>query len=162
MHIAVLGAPNSGKTQLVHDLLQHLTGAGWSAAIADDTSHTLSPSHAAMVWILDAPAIDNLSAHRFDLYLLMGLDLPSPAIASANVDMRLRQQLNKAQLAYHVVYGQGAERLQSALFALARQAPTLAMPMRAEQPARWLGVCESCGDGPCEHRLFSTLLTRRR
>jgi hypothetical protein len=34
-------------------------------------------------------------------------------------------------------------------------------PLRTEIPARWLGVCESCSDPECEHRLFRQLVNAR-
>jgi hypothetical protein len=103
------------------------------------------------------------------LTLLTGLDLPwvadglqrdGPHVREP-VDALIRGSLARAQLPYHVVYGQGTERLARAVDAVdfvARGTP----PGRAggiysppERLSAW--SCEKCGDAACEHRLFSLL-----
>lgn len=105
---------------------------------------------------------------RYDLTLLMGLDLPwvpdglfrdSPAVREAT-DTLLRRELRTASVAFQTVYGQGEARLRQALQAIATR---LGRPLVADDPVlrqgrgRW--VCDSCSDPDCEHRLFSQLLT---
>ena len=114
---------------------------------------------------LDAMAL----AHQqlFDVTLLTGLDLPWVADGlqrdgphvRAPVDAAIRSLLAKGNIAYQVVYGHGDERLNNALHGLAQFAPAL-QALRQEIAPRWSGPCETCGDGACEHRLFTELLKR--
>jgi hypothetical protein len=150
MKIALLGAPRTGKTELLHGLTQHL-----------------QPPH---VELIDAPDISELRhAGAFDIILLCGLDLPDPAATQHDsteaereiIDQRLRYQLDNAQMPYQVVYGVGATRIENALFCIARQAPAwAAAPQRPQALNRWSGPCERCADGDCEHRLFMDLFSR--
>jgi nicotinamide riboside kinase len=95
-----------------------------------------------------------------DLTLLNALDLPWQADGLQRdgphlrepVDALLRAALARAELAYSVVSGLGAARLENALACVQRA-------MNPPNPnARWQWVCERCGDGACE-RIFS--LSRR-
>jgi len=107
---------------------------------------------------------------RLDLTLLMGLDLPwqsdglfrdSPAVREAT-DALLRRELQAAGIAFHTVYGQGAQRVRAALSLIG---PALGRALLPEDRAlreghgRW--QCEACSDPDCEHRLFRALLARR-
>ena len=107
---------------------------------------------------------------RMGLTLLMGLDLPwvadglfrdSPAIREAT-DALLRRELQGAGLAFQTIYGQGTQRLRSAMravgAALGRELVPDDAPLR-EGTGRW--QCDACSDPDCEHRLFSALLARR-
>jgi hypothetical protein len=151
MQIALLGAPRTGKTQLAQALTRHL-----------------QPQH---VEVFDAPDITQRPlAHAFDVTLLCGLDLPdraatghdNPEAEREAIDQRIRHQLDTAQIAYQVVYGVGAERLENALFCIARQAPgSAATPLRPQALNRWSGPCERCANGDCEHRLFMDLLSNK-
>jgi hypothetical protein len=127
MHIAILGAPDSGKTSLQRALAQHLPGL----QISDDPPMTqVQPSH-------------------YDLILLTGLDLPECGTPAHHAtDARVRALLNQAGLAYGVVYGQGTQRLRAAMHLIAPQ---------DGPPPRWTGVCEKCADPECELRLFTGL-----
>ena len=101
----------------------------------------------------------------FDVTFITGLDLPWVADGlqrdgphvRAPVDAAIRSLLSKGNIAYQVVYGQGEERLTNALHGLAQHAPAL-QNLRQEIAPRWTGPCETCGDGDCEHRLFTQLL----
>ena len=151
MKIALLGAPCTGKTQLAQALIRHL-----------------QPQH---VEVFDAPDITQRPLEdAFDITLLCGLDLPDlaatgpkrTAVEREAIDQRIRHQLDTAQIAYQVVYGVGAERLENALFCIARQAPQLtATALRPQATHRWSGPCERCADGDCEHRLFMDLLNNK-
>jgi hypothetical protein len=71
------------------------------------------------------------------------------------VDALVREALQKAGIAYRVVYGRGEERTRNAL------APVLALlgesrPEGSER-VRWTWSCEKCSDPECEHRLFTAL-----
>ena len=101
----------------------------------------------------------------FDVTFITGLDLPWVADGlqrdgphvRAPVDAAIRSLLAKGNIAYQVVYGQGEERLTNALHGLAQHAPAL-QNLRQEIAPRWTGPCETCGDGDCEHHLFTQLL----
>jgi len=101
----------------------------------------------------------------FDVTFITGLDLPWVADGlqrdgphvRAPVDAAIRSLLVKGNIEYQVVYGQGEERLTNALHGLAQHAPAL-QKLRTEIAPRWTGPCETCGDGECEHRLFTQLL----
>jgi hypothetical protein len=108
-------------------------------------------------------------AHQavYDVTLLTGLDVPwvsdglqrdGPHVREP-VDAVVRHMLGLAGLPYQVVYGTGAQRLDNALFCIGRQAPDWAKQLeRPETLTRWNGPCETCGDGDCEHRLFTSLV----
>jgi nicotinamide riboside kinase len=108
-------------------------------------------------------------AHQaiYEVTLLTGLDVPwvgdglqrdGPHVREP-VDAAVRQMLGLAGLPYQVVYGTGEQRLDNALFCIGRQAPDWAKRLeRPEPPTRWSGPCETCGDGDCEHRLFTSLV----
>jgi len=100
--------------------------------------------------------------------LLMGLDLPCAAPEQARreaFDTHLRAFLADAAVRYHVVYGQGPERLENALsainsiakkhYAISASESFDAKPMRLRA---W--DCEKCSDPECEHRLFNALTGR--
>jgi hypothetical protein len=99
-----------------------------------------------------------------DLILLTGLDLAVPGVAptaQAAEDARLRLALQAAGLGWRVVYGQGTERTQHALQAVAEAAPwAWTLPVNEAEAGRWQrlqATCEKCGDSGCEHRLFTRL-----
>lgn len=148
MRIAILGAPQTGKSQLAHALTQHLTTRHISVAV------------------LDAPSPEHVDPD--DIVLLCGLDLtPMASATQQRADDALRQALAAQQTAFQVVYGQGAERFTHALYAAAQRAQalgleTLAAHMRQPQPTRWTGACERCADADCEHQLFSQLLAKNK
>jgi nicotinamide riboside kinase len=100
---------------------------------------------------------------RYDLTLLLGLDLPWVADGLQRigaqvrepVDALIRKALADAGLPYRVVYGQGAERVANTLAAI-DAASTTSQP--AAGSARWQWNCDKCSDPQCEHRLFTSKL----
>ena len=128
-------------------------------------------------WIFGDHSLDAQALawqQQFDITLLTGLDLPwiadvlrdGPQVREP-VDQMVRHMLARANVSYQVVYGQGAQRLENALFCIAGAAAKLSTPTaarlcqvlsRPEVPAKWTGPCETCGDGDCEHRLFRSLV----
>jgi len=154
LRIAVLGAHGTGKTALVLELQK-------SQAI-----NGLAPSFL----VEEAELLAHQS--RYDLALLLGLDLPIVAPApgdtqtaqqQARLDAQLRQALNAHGLPYAVVYGHGAARTANALQAIehhisSHNAANRRSP-RAGGPA-WQWCCDNCSDAACEHRLFSELVKR--
>jgi nicotinamide riboside kinase len=103
---------------------------------------------------------------RYDATLVTGLDLPWVADGlqrdatqpREEVDALVRSLLQRAQLPFQVVYGQGPQRLASALQAVvsAGVLPPEVVDRREDGDARraWVWVCEKCSDPACEHRLF--------
>jgi len=147
MRIAILGAPQTGKSQLTHAFRAYFT-----------TRQIDLP-------VVDAPPTEQLAPD--DIVLLCGLDLtPAASVAQDRTDQALRQILAHQHTAFQVVYGQGDERFTHALYAAALRAQAvgldaLAAHMRQPEPVRWTGVCENCADADCEHRLFSQLLAKK-
>jgi len=103
----------------------------------------------------------------YDLTLVTGLDLPwvadgvqrDAAHGREPVDALVRELLERAGVAYRVVYGHGEERLRNALAALPQGlAPRPVQP--ASSRAGWQWRCEQCSDPDCEHRLFTSLARR--
>jgi hypothetical protein len=103
---------------------------------------------------------------RYDLTLLTGLDLPwvddglqreGPHVRE-EVDALVRTALADAGVAYRVVYGEGGDRLASALSAIDAATPR-ATPSNTR---RWQWNCEKCSDPQCEHTLFTSLRAGER
>jgi hypothetical protein len=103
-----------------------------------------------------------------------GLQRDGPQVREP-VDAMVRAALQKAGVAYKVVYGQGEERLNNALLALGwyeKRTDALRSPLLSEaQTTRNQGQyalnrgrtawnCDKCSDADCEHRLFTDLLKR--
>jgi nicotinamide riboside kinase len=116
----------------------------------------------------DRSLYDMALAHqrRFDTTLLMGLDLPWVADGIQRDGLHMREPVDTATrgtlafagIPFHVVYGQGDQRLQHALRcmnieACARSDKNGSRPQRLRN---W--VCERCSDPECEHRIFRNLL----
>lgn len=104
---------------------------------------------------------------RFDLTLLMGLDLPwvadsqrDGAYSREPVNALLRTALARGSIPYQVVYGHGPARVQNALHAIDSIAGSKASHRPSKSLAAWSWNCEKCSDPECEHRLFSDLLNR--
>jgi nicotinamide riboside kinase len=139
-----------------------------SAVVIADTTPLMTAVYSQMLFTdksLNELAVTHQSL--YDITLLTGLDLPwvsdglqrdGPHVREP-VDAAVRQMLGLSGLPYQVVYGSGEQRLENALFCIAKQAPHLAKQLqRPEPPTRWSGPCDSCGDGDCEHRLFTSLV----
>ncbi len=106
---------------------------------------------------------------RYDLTLVMGMDLPwvadgiqrDGALVQAQVDARLRAVLQGHGIRFSVVYGYKAQRCECALRAIDQvSARGVSGPHQAtERTQRWQWVCEKCSDAQCEHQLFTALLS---
>jgi hypothetical protein len=107
--------------------------------------------------------------------LVTGLDLPwvadglqrdGPHVRGP-VDTLVRQALERAGIAYRVVYGQGHQRLNNALLALGLPGEDdIARTTRenaqfAINEGRTVWQCNECSDPECEHKLFTGLLAKR-
>lgn len=116
-------------------------------------------------------------AHQalFDTTLVTGLDLPwvadglqrdGPQVRGP-VDTLVRQALERAGIAYRVVYGQGHQRLNNALLALGLAGEDDAARTTRENAqfaineGRTVWQCNACSDPACEHQLFTGLLAQR-
>ena len=143
MKVAILGAPASGKTELSLALKSFLQ------------NNTIA------LEVLDGPDIQTLAQE--DAALLCGLDLSPSNETQSVADHAIRASLHMQGIEFQVVYGQGALRLQNALFCLATQLPQWAHSLRrSDIPVRWTGPCETCGDGLCEHQLFTQLVSDKK
>ncbi len=161
--IAVLGAPGTGKSTLAHELADRLRARGHQVRVQTDGHAPQNPTHKADLVIEDNP--EALTLTGCDLTLLMGLDLAVPAGPPGQtppretVDTHLRAALAQAGIGWRVIYGQGPERVQQALQAVAAVMPwAWTVSSREEDIGRWSRLrasCEKCGDAECEHRLFT-------
>jgi nicotinamide riboside kinase len=128
--------------------------------------------------LFDDPSLYDMAlAHQrsYDLTLVTGLDLPwvadglqrdGPHVREP-VDALIRAALARGGINYQVVYGAGHLRLANALACIDSfgKAPA---PKRTQASAKarmtetgvehW--ACERCSDPDCEHRLFTSLLTK--
>jgi hypothetical protein len=154
--IALLGAPGTGAPALA-EALQH--------RLAD------SAMTAQEIAVADAPQLPTAIRHTLHsaaITLLMGLDLPCAAPEQARreaCDAHLRALLADAAVRYHVVYGQGPERVENALNAINSIAvKPYAISANDVSDAKSMRLrawdCEKCSDPECEHRLFSALTGR--
>jgi hypothetical protein len=144
--IAVVGVQTSGKTQLTQALTLHF-------------SHS-QPTP--FVVFEDAPQEINA---RYCMALVMGLDIPlgMPPETPQNAPLRvaaseaLRCELSTQKIPYIVIYGQGPDRLSSAITAIS----TLfndPHPQTREVAGHWQWSCDNCSDPACERRMFTDLL----
>ncbi len=140
-----------------------------------DADLVIADTSALMVAIYSAMLFEDGTLYRFalqrqatyDATLVTGLDLPwvsdglqrdGPHVREP-VDALVRQALQKAGVAYQVVYGHGAARLESAVAALARMGIGSDDPQRlAASRQRPAYACEKCSDPDCERQLFGRLL----
>ena len=153
---------------IAHTQMARVLAAPAGSVVIADTTPLMTAVYSQMVFddhSLDAFALEQHAL--FDITLLTGLDLTwvsdglqrVGAHVREPVDQKVRQLLAKGNLPYQVVYGSGEQRLNNALFCIGRQAPQWAKQLeRPEPPTRWSGPCETCGDGDCEHRLFTSLV----
>ena len=153
LKIALLGAPNTGKSQLAATLSRALEVSAWHAVVV--TAETPA--------LLAEPV-------RYDLTLLMGLETlaQSPELAQQQLaaDQSIRAALALSGAPYRVIYGQQQERLEQALREFERLLPAAEQGTRqntdpGSKAKAWVWVCDKCSDPQCEHRLLSDLLAQR-
>jgi nicotinamide riboside kinase len=117
----------------------------------------------------DTTLYDFALAHQrsYTATLLTGLDLPWVADGLQRdgphvrvpVDAKVRAALEGAGLPFHVVYGQGPQRLTNALQTLGWVPPEGAVALTEGRRGAWQWVCDKCSDPACEHRLFQLRAT---
>ena len=116
-------------------------------------------------------------AHQalYNSTLVMGLDLPWVADGlqrdgphvQGPVDTLVRQALERAGIAYRVVYGQGHQRLNNALLALGlpgEDDTARTIRENAQFPiheGRTVWQCNECSYPACDHNFFTGLLAKR-
>ena len=156
------------QLHIVETQIARVRAAPANAVVIADTTPVMTAVYSQMLFNddrLNEVALSHQSL--YDVTLLTGLDVPwvsdglqrdGPHVREP-VDAAVRHMLGLAGLPYQVVYGTGVQRLENALYCIGRQAPEWAKQLeRPELPARWSGPCETCGDGDCEHRLFTRLV----
>ena len=153
--------------------VEHATAA-WVIA---DTTPIMTAVYSHMLFN-DQSLYPMAMAHQalYDATLITGLDLPwvadglqrdGPHVRGP-VDTLVRQALDRAGIAYRVVYGQGHQRLNNALLALGLSGEDEAARMTRENAqfaineGRTQWQCNECSDPDCEHRLFTGLLAKRQ
>ena len=156
------------QQHIAHTQMVRIHAAPKAHVLIADTTPLMTAVYSQVVF--NDHSLDNLAIEHqamFDITLLTGLDIDwqsdglqrDGAHVREPVDQRIRHLLTQAHLPFQVVYGTGKQRLENALFCIGQQAPAWANQLkREEQAARWSGPCETCGDGECEHRLFTDLL----
>jgi HTH-type transcriptional regulator, transcriptional repressor of NAD biosynthesis genes len=166
MKIAIVGAQGTGKSSLRSALEKDLALAGNIVGGLTIARPLMTAVQAELLHRDSSQYAQAITQHRrFDLTLLMGLDLPwmpQPQDARPDAytlreqsDARLREVLQTHGISYAVVYGTGAQRSAHALQAIAHWAGS----PRADAAVRtgnWQWNCEKCSDSACEHRLFTT------
>ncbi len=163
------------RTPLQHEQLAIATEQQYRVASAPTCDHLIADTTPLMVAVYsdlifnDISLYDMAIAHQrsYDFTLLMGLDMPwvadglqrDGAHVREPVDALIRQALTQANIPYHVVYGTGIARLQSALRCLGIKDSTpndTMLETGHTQLKNW--QCDRCSDPNCERRLFSRLL----
>ena len=140
--------------------------AAASARTVADTTPLMTAVYSDMLFG-DSSLYDFAFQHQrgYDLTLLTGLDLPWVADGlqrdgqqvRPGVDHLVRRALDQAGIAYHVVHGQGSERLKRALSIIEHTVPPLSRAANTK-PTQWAWSCAHCGNARCEHRLFTELV----
>ena len=160
------------QAQAVEQAKQQSTH-GW---VISDTTPVMTAVYSHMLFD-DESLYPMALAHQahYDLTLVTGLDLPwvadglqrdGPHVRGP-VDTLVRQALERAGITYHVVYGQGQQRLNNALLALGLPGEDDTARQLREQAqfainqGRTVWQCNECSDPDCEHKLFTGLLTQR-
>ena len=157
-----------GRTPLAHEQIAIAQAQAALEEHAADADYLIADTSPLMTAVYSDVLFQDSSLYPFALShqriyqhtLVAGLDLPWQADGiqrdgpdmRQRVDARLRDVLHREGLAFCMVYGNGPERLASALAVLEPGASALAQTTRA-----WRWLCDKCSDSDCEHRLFSDL-----
>ncbi|RYY48679.1 MAG: ATPase [Comamonadaceae bacterium] len=147
--------------------VEDAAAAGAELVVADTTA-LMVLAYSGMLFEGDPLRRFALERQRgYDATLVTGLDLPwtpdgllrDAAQPREPVDALVRTLLQRAGVAFQVVYGSGPRRLAGALAALAGILPCEAVDrvQRESKTASWTWSCEKCSDPECEHLLFSRL-----
>ncbi len=171
-----------GRTPLPHEQMGIATEQARAVAqappgwVVADTTPLMTAVYSHMLFD-DNSLYPMALAHQalYDNTLVTGLDLPwvadglqrdGPHVRGP-VDTLVRQALERAGIAYRVVYGQGHQRLNNALLALGLPGEDDAARTTRENAqfaineGRTVWQCNECSDPECEHKLFTGLLAKR-
>ena len=171
-----------GRTPLAHEQLDIAQAQAQAATripqgvVISDTTPLMTAVYSHLLFS-DESLYPMALAHQalFDQTLVTGLDLPwvadvlqrdGPHVRGP-VDTLVRQALERAGIAYRVVYGQGHQRLNNALLALGLPGEDEAARSTRENAqfaineGRTVWQCNECSDPECEHKLFTGLLAKR-
>jgi nicotinamide riboside kinase len=166
-------SPRPGEQLAIAQEQERRTDAAGARAdiVIADTTALMVALYAGMLF--EDGALYRFAIERqrgYEATLVMGLDIGwkpdglqrDAAHAREPVDALVRDHLQRNGIAFQVVYGQGPQRLQCALQALAA-----AGVLQQAAPARggedggagrpWVWACDKCSDPGCEHRLFRRL-----
>lgn len=100
---------------------------------------------------------------QFQHVLVTATDLPWVAdsylrdspIGQQAIHQRLQEVLRDHSVAYSMVYGRDAQRLQAALAIVQPSSTNSAEELQTYR--RWMARCEKCSDAACEHRVFQDI-----
>lgn len=168
-----------GRTPYPHEqsFIAHEQAARVGSATADiviaDTTPLMTAIYSHKLFA-DLSLYDFALTHQstYDLTLVTALDLPwvadglqrdGPHVREP-IDALLRAALQRANIPYQVVYGQGIDRLQNVIIAINSIAKSRIPDCRKKQKTssnslrNW--TCEKCSDPDCEHALFSQLVKK--
>ena len=135
--IALVGADLSGRQALLRELAPRLQATPFVPQLVEELAELQSPT---LVLLL---AADDAHAEEEDL--------------------RWRERLVTAGVAFSVLHGDAQARLEGAWQLIAPLLGIAPSPeARAGSNTRWTWSCEKCSDPACEHRLFQDLLQGRR
>ena len=171
-----------GRTPLAHEQLDIAQAQAQAATripqgvVISDTTPLMTAVYSHLLFS-DESLYPMALAHQalFDQTLVTGLDLPwvadglqrdGPQVRGP-VDTLVRQALERAGIAYRVVYGQGHQRLNNALLALGLPGEDEAARSTRENAqfaineGRTVWQCNECSDPECEHKLFTGLMAKR-
>jgi hypothetical protein len=136
MNIVLLGAESASKTLLAQALQELLKPFDTQLHVVDNLQQ----------WQ------DNIK--NFEIVLLLSSSEAVPQVE----EQAIRSLLQQLNISYQVIYGDAEQQLKNAVYCIARHIPNLPQHLERQEPViRWSGVCETCGDGTCEHRLFTGL-----
>jgi nicotinamide riboside kinase len=136
--------------------------SGHDVVVADTTA-LMTAVYSHIVFGDDSLDVSAAVAHCMcNVTLLTAIDLPwqadglqrdGPQVREP-VDARLRDVMDRHDIAFSLVAGQGDARLDSALAALAPwlrgELPGASERARERRPTRWMAQCERCSDPDCE------------
>jgi len=140
MNIALLGVESASKTLLAHALQEVLKPFDTQLHVVDNLQQ----------WQ------DNIK--NCEIVLLLSSSEASSEAFPQTKEQTIRSLLQQLNISYQVIYGDAEQQLKNAVYCIARHIPKLPQHLERQEPViRWSGVCETCGDGACEHRLFTGL-----
>ncbi|MDM0113397.1 ATPase [Variovorax sp. J22R133] len=105
-----------------------------------------------------------LAAHRAHAITLLSTieDTAGPNDARESADRLLRAALARGGVGYSVLHGDAAARLEAAWSLVQRRLKLPGTADASTSRTEWNWTCDKCSDPVCEHRMFSSLLDKRR